>query len=297
MAIVSAICTKCGTLIEVDDVNEASICPFCREAFVTEKAIEKFCVNSSSNKATNSVMENEFDRFKKKIDAYKKIGDKDNSILTVNKMVEAYPDKWESWFCKIEVLSNSFTKDYDYSDIGMEKEIEDCVNAVKKLGCNNQEALMKINAYQDKVSKDKNALNEQVLRFINTESQTGIYFDSYGITYGLEIHYNQLHIIESQGPYKRMKEVTPYVFSTGYVRFKEKFGYDAEYKYMFIDSATVHKSSISVSIDDIKEFQHPSGNLKRKKWYKNGTIFNKKEDERGKLKKITDGVFDFINKF
>ncbi len=42
MAIVDAKCTLCGEKILVDNQKEADICPYCKSAFVTEKAISLY---------------------------------------------------------------------------------------------------------------------------------------------------------------------------------------------------------------------------------------------------------------
>ncbi len=42
MAQVNAKCTNCGENILIDDNKEANICPICKEAFITNKAIRLF---------------------------------------------------------------------------------------------------------------------------------------------------------------------------------------------------------------------------------------------------------------
>ena len=42
MAQVNARCTNCGENILIDDKKEANICPSCKEAFITDKAIKLF---------------------------------------------------------------------------------------------------------------------------------------------------------------------------------------------------------------------------------------------------------------
>ncbi len=42
MARVNAKCTNCGENILIDDNKEANVCPICKEAFITNKAIRLF---------------------------------------------------------------------------------------------------------------------------------------------------------------------------------------------------------------------------------------------------------------
>lgn len=39
---VPAICTQCGAQIEVDPSRDAAICPYCKTAFVVEKAVKNY---------------------------------------------------------------------------------------------------------------------------------------------------------------------------------------------------------------------------------------------------------------
>ena len=48
MPLVPAICTQCGTQIEVDNTHEASVCKHCRTAFITEKAINEYTLVKES---------------------------------------------------------------------------------------------------------------------------------------------------------------------------------------------------------------------------------------------------------
>lgn len=49
MSVVEAKCTNCGEVIEVDNNKEAAICPFCKEAFIVEKAIRSYFGNTNRN--------------------------------------------------------------------------------------------------------------------------------------------------------------------------------------------------------------------------------------------------------
>ena len=42
MPIVPALCTQCGAAVEVNDAQDAAICPHCRTPFIVEKAINHY---------------------------------------------------------------------------------------------------------------------------------------------------------------------------------------------------------------------------------------------------------------
>lgn len=48
MALVPAKCTQCGANIEVDETKEAGICKYCGTAFITEKAINNYTINTDN---------------------------------------------------------------------------------------------------------------------------------------------------------------------------------------------------------------------------------------------------------
>ena len=67
MSFVNAKCTNCGTMVVVDDQKDADICPHCKNAFVTEKAIMKFSAPQTS-------IEDEMERKNKRRWRWKSLG-------------------------------------------------------------------------------------------------------------------------------------------------------------------------------------------------------------------------------
>lgn len=49
MSLVPAKCTSCGASLEVDNVKDAAICPYCRTAFVVEKAINNYNIVNNNH--------------------------------------------------------------------------------------------------------------------------------------------------------------------------------------------------------------------------------------------------------
>ena len=50
---VNAKCTNCGAAIRVDERNEAGVCPYCKSAYITEKAIKN--VNNTTNNSAQVI--------------------------------------------------------------------------------------------------------------------------------------------------------------------------------------------------------------------------------------------------
>lgn len=90
MALVPAICTQCGAQIEVDDTHEAGICKYCGTAFITEKAINNYVVNSTihvqnaSINVSNVNIENLLLRAKE----FEQMGDKEKAVEYYNRILD-----------------------------------------------------------------------------------------------------------------------------------------------------------------------------------------------------------------
>jgi hypothetical protein len=54
MANVNAKCPNCGKDIVIDDNKDANICPVCKEAFITEKAIKLYKEKTENNLTPNN---------------------------------------------------------------------------------------------------------------------------------------------------------------------------------------------------------------------------------------------------
>ena len=49
MTLVPAICTQCGSKLEVDPSREAAVCPYCKTPFITQKAINHYNTTNVTN--------------------------------------------------------------------------------------------------------------------------------------------------------------------------------------------------------------------------------------------------------
>jgi hypothetical protein len=49
MPLVKAKCTNCGANLQVDSAKDAAICPYCKAAYIVEKAINNYNINNTNN--------------------------------------------------------------------------------------------------------------------------------------------------------------------------------------------------------------------------------------------------------
>ena len=71
MPLVPAICTQCGSPIEVDNAKEAGICPHCGTAFITEKVVNNYVTNHVSNTTVSqTIVKNIYGREKTEAEEY-----------------------------------------------------------------------------------------------------------------------------------------------------------------------------------------------------------------------------------
>lgn len=99
MALVPAICTECGAQINIDDSKEAGICTHCGTAFITEKAINNYVTNNTTN-ITNNVTKiiygnekEEGEDFYNRALTYIKLDDKNKAKSELEKAIELNPEK------------------------------------------------------------------------------------------------------------------------------------------------------------------------------------------------------------
>lgn len=70
MALTQAKCTNCGAPLEVDSLKEAAICPYCKTAYIVEKAINNYNISDSVVNIYNSGKDIDFEREGHKLIAY-----------------------------------------------------------------------------------------------------------------------------------------------------------------------------------------------------------------------------------
>ncbi|MBQ6908079.1 MAG: hypothetical protein IJQ28_06850, partial [Clostridia bacterium] len=119
MPLVPALCTQCGSKLEIDSGNEAGICPHCHTAFVTEKAINNYNTTNVTNigslhadvvKINDS---NSIDNQVKSGDTFIKLNDYESAKKVFDKLTKECPYDYRGWWGLIKVE----TKNFENSDI------------------------------------------------------------------------------------------------------------------------------------------------------------------------------------
>lgn len=282
MALVPAICTQCGANIETDKQKKAAVCPFCGTAYIVEHAINNFY----------SQTENEIDKFDglcRKLDAFKRIGERKKCLSIVQEMVEEFPDKYESWYYKAETISDNFTKRLDDSAEFINiRLIDDCIIALQRLGCDNKEYLDRCVKYQEKLISEKKAYADSLLKFVNEESKSGLYFKHGSSCFGLEMHGEELYYVSIGRGRKTLNKVSIMIneFDGQSIQFQNEDGEVIKY---WTNYTLNEYNIVSINVSEVEAF-YSGGNVK---WYTDKELYNRKEDERSFLRKI----FDYIDSF
>lgn len=110
--LVPAICTQCGSKIEVDKDQESGVCPFCGMIFITEKVINNYNVNNYDNRTfVKNIFGNEkseADEYIKNGDTFLKLGDYKKAKAAYQKAVDMAPDNWRTWFGFVKLFTENF---------------------------------------------------------------------------------------------------------------------------------------------------------------------------------------------
>lgn len=88
MAMVPAICTKCGGRILVDDTNDAGICECCGTAFVTEKVINNYQNSINIDNATINVNSIDINNLLLRAKSFESEGDEEKAVEYYNKVLD-----------------------------------------------------------------------------------------------------------------------------------------------------------------------------------------------------------------
>lgn len=114
MPLVPAECTQCGATLEVDASCKSATCPFCKMVFVTEKAINNYNTNYTTNigslhaDVVNISDDNSRDNKVKSGDAFIKMGDYKSAYKIFNDMANEHPYDYRSWWGIIRTHTKDF---------------------------------------------------------------------------------------------------------------------------------------------------------------------------------------------
>ena len=125
MSLVPAICTQCGAHIEVDNTLEAAICKFCGTAFIVEKAVNNYNINSYGSLNINNAIINNGPtaiNYVKRAEQFKKENDLHKAIEYYNKALDLDADCFEAFQglinIKEEMVLNNVTELLNKQEIG-----------------------------------------------------------------------------------------------------------------------------------------------------------------------------------
>ena len=116
MPFVDAKCPNCGGALQVDNSKRAAVCPFCKETYIVENAINNYITNYNTNVEhlhADTVILNDGNSVESQIraaDALIKLGNysaaRDKYLDITNK----HPDYYQGWWGLIRVCTEDFTK-------------------------------------------------------------------------------------------------------------------------------------------------------------------------------------------
>jgi predicted RNA-binding Zn-ribbon protein involved in translation (DUF1610 family) len=102
MALVRAVCTACGSNLEVDDKKDAAICPYCGSAYIVEKARDIYLTNNAKieniHAETINIGKNDEDRLYESAEALIKLGKTKDALDAFQKMTNDYPYDYRGWW-------------------------------------------------------------------------------------------------------------------------------------------------------------------------------------------------------
>lgn len=101
MALVPAKCTQCGANIDVDNQRDAAICPFCGTAYIVEKAINSFIINSENTISLNRMIQN--------IDTFIELKSWERATEVIEEVIRNYPEDYRGWWRKVVVETCNFS--------------------------------------------------------------------------------------------------------------------------------------------------------------------------------------------
>lgn len=113
MAIEQGMCTSCNALIEVNTIHDAEICRICNNAFIVQKAIEKYkaCAFNSPREEVKVDIFTELEQMLLSAEGVKRNGNIRGAFEIYQKVSEKYPRDIRGWIgCMHCYLQGEFVK-------------------------------------------------------------------------------------------------------------------------------------------------------------------------------------------
>lgn len=120
MSLVPAICTQCGSQLQVDPSQEAAICPSCHTAFIVQDAITEYTTTNITNIGSvhadvlHVSDEHSADNRVKSGETFISLGEFDSAYEIFQSLISDCPYDYRSWMGMVRVRSKDYT-DQDLS--------------------------------------------------------------------------------------------------------------------------------------------------------------------------------------
>ena len=115
MTLVPAICTQCGSKLEVDPSKEAAVCPYCKTPFITQKAINHYNTTNVTNIGSvhadvlNMTDDNSRDNRVKSGETFITFNDYVSAEKIFGELTKDCPYDYRGWWGLIRVYSVDFS--------------------------------------------------------------------------------------------------------------------------------------------------------------------------------------------
>ena len=115
MTLVPAICTQCGSKLEVDPSREAAVCPYCKTPFITQKAINHYNTTNVTNIGSvhadvlNMTDDNSRDNRVKSGETFIRLNDYVSAEKIFGDLTKDCPYDYRGWWGLIRVYSVDFS--------------------------------------------------------------------------------------------------------------------------------------------------------------------------------------------
>lgn len=187
MPFVNAKCPNCGGSLQVDNSKRAGICPFCKEAYTVEDAINNYVTNYNTNvehlhaDVVNINDEKSVDSRLHAADTFMSLGDYSSAYKVYDEVTKNHPYNYRGWWGLIRVKSSDFQKTPLSSDefAEMKKLYQNALSVCE----NPTEITRQFVAYQNRVrmsaSQRREELQNQIVEETNKQRQLQQKIDSF----------------------------------------------------------------------------------------------------------------------
>lgn len=121
---VKGICPICNNVIDVNLKNQANICPICKQAYISQVAVETY------NSHNNNIVD--LDTFVVKVKRLLTVNMISEALETAEQVQKLYPDKYQSWLLKILIYTQNYSNN-DFENIPLTWELVQKVEKLRQL--------------------------------------------------------------------------------------------------------------------------------------------------------------------